>query len=355
MQLTGHPQHPFLPAVTSPPEPQGTSCPGGIRTAKVLPRYCCLGTVLLVALLSPINQVHAGSLSGTLPDFRPTLVAEPRQDPSTEASQTDSESDPPSLGVTRMIEQIVLPGTELTHRPVDPTQTPLVVRVVETYPHGDAFRYDISYFGLTPGNYDLREFLIRIDGSSTEDLPPIPVTIRSILDEGQIEPNELEIGQLSRYGGYWQLVIIGAVVWALVLLALVWAGLKKQQPVAEQVDVQPTLADLLRPAVEKAVAGTLPPEKHAELERLLLAFWQKRLRLENLEPAEALQQIRNDEQAGPLVRQLERWLHSPPGTNQTPDIAELLKPYRSFDADELETVSVAQAGTEPETRGGPAA
>ena len=237
----------------------------------------------------------------------------------------------------------MLPGSELTHRQVDPATSPLIVRVVETFPHGSDFRYDISYFGMTEGEYDLKDFLVRIDGSSTDDLPSIPVKINSILESGQIQPNDLEIGKLSRFGGYWQLLIVGATAWVLVLLALILVGRKKKQLVAEKIEHRKTLAELLEPSVERAIAGTLAPEKHAELERLLFAFWQRRLKLDHLEPAEALSEIRTHDKSGPLIRQLETWLHSPPGSADAPDIAKLMEPYQQFDADELQAETDASA------------
>jgi hypothetical protein len=34
------------------------------------------------------------------------------------------------------IDQLVVPGTELEVRPIDDRRAPLVVRIVEAYPHG---------------------------------------------------------------------------------------------------------------------------------------------------------------------------------------------------------------------------
>ena len=255
----------------------------------------------------------------------------------------------PSLGVAQTIEQIVLPGSELTHRTVDPATTPLVVRVVDTFPHGNSFRYDISYFGLTKGEFDLRDFLVRKDGSSTDDLPPIPVIVGSILEEGQVEPNELEIGGLSRFGGYWRVVLYGLIGWVIVLGLLFFVGRKKKEVAAEKVEHKKSLADLLKPSVEQAISGTLPHEKHAELERFLFSYWQKRLHLENLEPAEALNQIRNHEESGPLVRQLEIWLHGASTSGEYVDVAELLLPYKDVKpehADELGFASSNEADSD---------
>lgn len=242
----------------------------------------------------------------------------------------------PSLGVTNTIEQIVLPGTELTHKTVDPAKTPLIVRVVESFPHGEHFRYDISYFGMTEGEYDLRDFLVRKDGSSTDDLPTIPVRIESILEAGQIEPNELEIGGLSRFGGYWRLVIFGGLFWLVVLVALVIVGRKRKQSVTTVEEKPPSLAELLKPSIDRAVAGTLPSEKFAELERFLFSLWQKRLGLESLETADAWDKIRNHEVSGPLFRQIETWLHGASDAASDIDVADLLKPYQDLYVRELD-------------------
>lgn len=254
-------------------------------------------------------------------------------------SQEDQNPGPasPSLGVSKMLEQVVLPGSLLTHRKVDPKTTPLIVRVVRSFPHGDAYRYDISYFGLTPGTFDLRDFLVREDGSSTDDLPPLPVTVSTILDEGQIEPNELEVGSLSRFGGYWQLLLLGSIVWVVILLTIIFVGRKRKEIVEVAVEKKVTLAELLQPSIEQAMSGTLPKEKHAELERLLFGFWQKKLHLSDLDPAAALNQIRSHEQSGPLMKQVELWLHSPAESGADIDLAKLLAPYREFDADDFET------------------
>ena len=56
-----------------------------------------------------------------------------------------------TVGMPARIDQLVLPGTELEVRPIDDRLAPIVVRIVNTYPHGSAFRYDIVYYGLEPG------------------------------------------------------------------------------------------------------------------------------------------------------------------------------------------------------------
>lgn len=254
------------------------------------------------------------------------------------AEQESNVEDFPSVGVSKLIEQIVLPGTLLTHKPVDPTSSALIVRVVDTFPHGDSFRYDISYFGLEPGEFDLRDYLIREDGSSTEDLPPIPVKVRSILDSGQITPNDLGYGLLSGMGGYWNVLWMGILVWFIVLVLLFVVGKGKKK--AEEVFVAKplTVADRLEPNIRAAIAGELSKEKHAELERMLFVFWQNRLDMPTSDPAETLRELRQHPESGPLLKQVELWLHSPDQSGSV-DIPKLLKPYENIRAEEFDHVA----------------
>lgn len=257
---------------------------------------------------------------------------------SQEAGSPETETTAPSVGVPGEIEQLLLPGTILTHENVDPSETDLVVRIIRSFPHGDSFRYDISYYGMESGDYDLSKYLVREDGSSTDDLPAIPVTIKSIIDPGQIKPNDLDIGMFGRVGGYKQMVVIGVVIWVAILLAMIFMGRSKKEIAVEQISKKLSLADRLRPSIEAAINGDLPAEKHAELERMLFAFWQKRLNLTDAEPSNAINQIRNNEESGPLMKQVEQWLHSPTSDSNV-DIAELLGPYQKYAAEEIEELS----------------
>ncbi len=237
------------------------------------------------------------------------------------------------------IEQLVLPGPELEAKPLEDRQAKLVVRIVEVFPHGSAFRYNLVYYGLEPGEYDLKDSLRRKDGGSTADLPKIPVTIRAILPPGQIEPNRLVSRPLPRPWRYRTAIGTGRsgiVGWIAGLLAIIFVGRGKRKPAElEGSSVGPTLADRLRPLVDRAMNGTLEPGQHAELERMLIGYWRKRLKLESSSPGQAIAAIRNDEQAGRLLHQLEIWLHSP-DHNEEVDVAALLEPYRHLPAEAIE-------------------
>lgn len=239
----------------------------------------------------------------------------------------------PSVGVAAEIDSVILPGTELEGRPlIDDAE--MVVQVVDVFAHGDSFRYDLRYQGFEPGEYDLAKWLVRKDGSSTEDLPAVTVTVRSLLPPGQKLPNSIEAGDLPYVGGYQWLVIIGAVLWFVVLLGLVFVGRSRKKKQASE-DPAMTLADLLKDRLQAAAANKLDSGQYAELERVLVSMWRRRLGLEKMPAADAMQKIRADENAGPLVRQLETWMHSPQRDADL-DLASLLQPYQNIPASELD-------------------
>jgi hypothetical protein len=133
-------------------------------------------------------------------------------------------------------------------------------------------------------------------------------------------------------GGYWFVLALAGGVWVLGLVAILFVGRRKKVGVGRETGKPRTLADHLRPLVEGAVAGRLKPAQLAELERTLLAFWERRLNLSDRKPAEAIAELRRHPEAGPLLQQLEAWLHRP-GTAGTVDVAGLLKPYQDIPAD----------------------
>ena len=248
------------------------------------------------------------------------------------ALQADS-----TVGLPARINELVLPGTELEVKPLDDRRLPIVLRIVRVSPHGTAFRYDLEYYGLEPGTFALEDYLRRKDRSSARDLPAIPVTIRSVLPPGQPKPHDLEFKRSPWLGGYWILLIIGAIVWAVGLVAFLFLGRRKHA--ASRIAARPvTLADHLRPLIEGARAGLLSPARLAELERTLIAYWTRRLHLQDRKPAEAIQAMRGHPQAGPLLGQLEAWLHRPGPSGQI-DVAGLLEPYQGIPSDDLEVAS----------------
>ncbi len=236
------------------------------------------------------------------------------------------------VGMPARIEQLVLPGPELEVKPLDDRRKPIVLRIIKTYPHGTAFRYDLTYYGLEAGDFDLRDYLRRKNGTSAGDLPALKVTIHSTLPAGQVLPSDLELQPSPALGGYRLLLIAGGVLWVLGLLALLFVRRRKKAVARDAVPV--TLADRLRPLVEGAVAGKLTLAQQADLERMLLAYWRTQLHLEKARPAEAFATLRRHPEAGPLLESLEAWLHRPGDPGQV-DLAALLRPYQNVRANSI--------------------
>src|SRR6059058_5860377 len=84
---------------------------------------------------------------------------------------------PPTVGVEGKIE-IDLPGSLLEAKPVN-DKAPLLLRIASTMPAAskEALHYDLRYIGLVPGEHDLKEYLVRADGTSTAELPAITVKV----------------------------------------------------------------------------------------------------------------------------------------------------------------------------------
>src|SRR5262245_38874120 len=235
-----------------------------------------------------------------------------------------------TVGMAGKLEGVVLPGSELVEKRPEDRKDPVVLRVARVYPHGSAFRYDLEYYGLEPGTFDLRNSLKRKDGSPLGDLPPLLVKVVPVLPPGQIQPNKLEIESGPRVGGYRVLVIVLVSLWALGLVALIASFFfPRSRKTAAASDRPVSLAERLRPLVEGAIAGKLSREQLANLERALLAYWRKRLGLEAAEPGVAIETMRKHPEAGPLLAQLEAWLHRP-GPPAPVDVGALLAPYRDL-------------------------
>lgn len=229
--------------------------------------------------------------------------------------------EPPTVGLVARMRGVVLPGPELVPKPLD-DRSPIVLRIEAVFPHGTARRYDFAYYGLEPGDFDLRDFLAPAAGETAVPLPPLPVSIRPAYPVGERRTvRDLAATTAPALGGYRIAMIVAGVLWAVGLAVILGAGRRRAR--SEAAPPPATLEDRLRPLVRKAADGGLSEAEQAELERLLLTFWRRRI------PGEwtSLKDLRAHPEAGPLIRGLERWLHRP-GGDPGLDVAELLRPYR---------------------------
>lgn len=254
-------------------------------------------------------------------------------------------ADPPTnrVGVTGRFEYITLPGSELEVKPITDRKAKVVLRIATSYKHGTAYRYYLEYYGLEPGRYDLKDLLQRKDGSSTADVPSLPVTITSALPPGHVLPHDPKTGGGPSLGGYLKAAIVAIGLWLLGLIAIIFVGRGKRAAARAAAARQPTLADRLRPLVERGARGDLSPPERADLERSLMAYWRTRLGYTKMKPAEAMAALKAHADAAPLLTQLETWLHKP-GPTDNVDVAGLLRPYQNMPADALD-VPTAQLVT----------
>lgn len=243
-----------------------------------------------------------------------------------------------TVGMAGKIDQLVLPGTELESLHAEDRGVPLVLRIAKAWPHGSAFRYDLVYYGLEPGKHDLAKYLRRKDGSSTADLPEIEVEVRPVLPPGQVEPQPLPSRGTPSLGGYRAFLQVGVALWFAGLFMILLVGRRIRRDRDANESKPRSIADRLRPLVDGAIKGAVSTGQLAELERTLIAYWRRRLGLHDLKSADLFAQLRRHEEAGPLLEQLERWLHHP--ASQVPvDVTSLLRPYRDLPACDLDQLA----------------
>jgi hypothetical protein len=235
-----------------------------------------------------------------------------------------------SVGMRVRIEEQPIPGPRLQAKPVaDPGRADAIVRVLNVFPHGSGWRYNLEVTPLVEGTLDLGALLEPAEAGATWDAPVLEIEVEALLPEDVVEPNDLDVPAPDEVGGYGTGMTILGILWAAGLVALVTVG-RRGGGAAESArpEAPLTLADRLAPLVDRARSGELDASQQAELERLLLAHWRERRNLSATPVAEAVASLRADEDAGPLFLQLERWLHRPGSEGDAVDLEALLAPYR---------------------------
>lgn len=237
------------------------------------------------------------------------------------------------VGMVGKIDQIVISGGELEAVPNSDPLARMIVRVAESYRHGDAYRYDLEFTGFEPGRYDLSKYLRRkAPETSPANLPTIDVEIVSVLEPGRIEPARPAQPEIRSWWTYWTKLNIFIGLWIAGLAGLFhWSNRvrKIESPALKKIPPL-TVAQRLKPLVQAACDGTIEPHKRAELESLLIAYWTSRSdAYAEISPGHILSKLKQEPEAGPLLTKLEEWLHMPPGQGRASEIeiASLLKPY----------------------------
>ena len=188
-----------------------------------------------------------------------------------------------------------------------------------------------SITASSPASYDLKNFLRRKDGAPLRRPARDPGQGRS---RATPRPDRAQCAGARRVLRRWAAIDcswpLAGSLWCAGLAAILLLGRRKKSQAEAEASRPVTLADRLRPLVDAALAGTLSEGQHAELERLLIGYWRKRLKLEHVGPAEAIRLMREHEEAGALLRKLEEWLHKPGARAEAAEIAALLRPYQEL-------------------------
>ena len=217
------------------------------------------------------------------------------------------------------IDGLVLPGSRLEPA-ADPGRTaPVSVRIVAVAPHGNLFRYDLEATGWEGGDHDLRAVLVRADGTTTNDLPPLLLRTTSSLPAGSPRVSVPALEPPRQLGGYGQTLFLLGLLW-LVGLALL-LRLRRRAITPPDTGAAPlTPADELAALVAKAGAGSLDRGEKAAVERLVYEAWRKRLGLEQTDPRQLVAALRDEPAAAAALERLEGWLHAPGGALAPADL-----------------------------------
>ena len=243
----------------------------------------------------------------------------------------------PSVG-TESLQSIVLdqPSYKVADRS---DATPLLVKITAIEPTGEGtFVYKLSYTGLETGVFNLTDFLVSPAGDRLKE-PIATVTIGSAIPTNAAFNAVLYTPPLRTNAFPYRLtVILGIIAWAGCGALLFWPA-KKQQPAARSSPSDPpppssdeiphtqTLADLLRPLVEKAADKSINADEKAELERILFEYWGKELELDHLNSVEQLRRILEHPEAGALLHTIEQWLYQPDSSITPEEISSALESY----------------------------
>ena len=231
-------------------------------------------------------------------------------------------------------------GKPLQIAPI-PDDSPVLIRIASITPaEEDQITYDLRWIAMLPGDHDLRPLLHFGVDDPAQGLPPLIISVGSLLDSDHEGALTRIPGPLSPILGFpWWVPWVVAGSWLLLplfLLTLIrW--LKKPPEPEPEPQPKPTLAQLLRPLVVAALAGELDVDRKAHLERILLAHWREDLDLGSFRHAEGIQKLRAHPDAGILLVTVEEWLHS--GRTEAvsqEQLEQLLAPYATVVSDPVE-------------------
>jgi len=209
------------------------------------------------------------------------------------------------------------------------------------------FRYQLLFSGLEKGTFNLTDYLVTPDGERLRE-PVETVSVRSLIPATvTYSAIELDAPSTKRPTPYLGILIFLALAWSACgfflfrnTLQSLWRflfKLGKKTPTEsdtrkEKAPAPPTLADILRPLIEKAAVKTITSEEKGRLEQILFLYWGKFLEIEYLDSVEQLRRILEHPTAGELLRTVEQWLYQPESLITKEEITAALTPYMDLPA-----------------------
>lgn len=232
-----------------------------------------------------------------------------------------------TVGFPLRILQTKIPGSHLIAKPYTDQRIPAMVRVIESFPHGTDFRYDLEFRGFEPGRYNVLDYLQREDDTELASAP-LWVMVEPILDADKVRPIPLPQKSSQFRSYYIPILFVSGIIWLAGLLAILFYGrgtLKKASVVTKKM----TPAEKMRPLIDAAINGSLTTAQQAELERILSEFWSAKLNLGHLSADQLRSTLREHPEANRMLEQIDLWLHRPSSeTTASVDVNALLKPYQ---------------------------
>ena len=229
----------------------------------------------------------------------------------------DADAQAVTVGMEGRVE-VTVTGPRLESAPAD-RKAPVLLRIAAASPVSKGRTwYDLRYVGAVPGTFDLAKGLRRVDGAPEPPLPPILVKVNGLLPadhNGHL--SSVRYSRLPLLAGYRFALVALSVLWAAGLVAFCWRKRPRRVHVAQgPAAAPPTIAERMAPLLERAGTTPLAPGERAQLERLIVAYWQEETGIAGAPLPQTLQQLRDHPEAGPALAQLEKWLHLPPGTSR---------------------------------------
>lgn len=227
-------------------------------------------------------------------------------------AQTADRIPPPTIGRASILAGVNIRGARVVAGRSRDDSAPLIVRIVRCEPAPDGFTYDLEYYGLEAGDYDLAEYLAFADKSANANIPSIPVAIvSSFAKTPELDMRKTEFRNIARTRLYSALWWGFVALWCVGLIAIL-----AFRPAGESSSVAPaaelTAWEKLKQRIECGTTDELTIAEKAEIERLAYVVLCQR-EFAGMETSLAVQHLRQAPNARAAIQEFEQWLHVPNG------------------------------------------